>query len=54
MPVAGKRSTAKTVPDMTYYVFTTTTTTVLQPFFRTTRLRRCQKRTYGLYGARED
>jgi len=33
MPVAGKRLTIKTVPDMTYYVFTTTTA-VLRPFFR--------------------
>jgi len=32
-----------------------TTTTVLRPFFSgTTRVSRCQKRTSGLYGARED
>jgi len=34
---------------------TTTTTTVLRPFYSgTTRVSRCQKRTSGLYGARED
>ena len=27
----------------------TTITTILQPFFRTTRVSRCQKRTSGLY-----
>ena len=30
------------------------TTTILRPFFRTTRVSRCQKRTCGLYGARKD
>jgi len=30
------------------------TTTVLRPFFRTTRVSQCQKRTSGLYGARGD
>jgi len=30
------------------------TPTVLQPFFGTTQVSRCQKRTSGLYGARED
>jgi len=29
-------------------------TTVLRPFSGTTRVSRCQKRTSGLYGARED
>ena len=33
---------------------TTTTTTVLRPFFRDHWVSRCQKRTSGLYGARED
>jgi len=33
---------------------TTTTTTILWPFSGTTRVSRCQKRTSGLYGARED
>jgi len=32
----------------------TTTTTILQPFSGTTWVSRCQKRTSGLYGARED
>jgi len=32
----------------------TTTTTVYSPFSRTTRVSRCQNRTSGLYGARED
>ena len=30
------------------------TTTVLRPFFGTIRVSRCQKRIFGLYGARED
>jgi len=36
--------------------FTTTTTpqSFYGPFSRTTRVSRCQKRTCGLYGARED
>jgi len=33
---------------------TTTTTTVYSPFSRTTRVSRFQKRTSGLYDARED
>jgi len=33
---------------------TTTTTTVLRPFFRYHPVSWCQKRTSGLYGARED
>jgi len=31
-----------------------TTTTYLQPFFWTTRVSQCQKRSSGLYGAREE
>jgi len=31
-----------------------TTTTVLRPFSGTTRVSRCQRRTSGFYGARED
>jgi len=34
--------------------FTTTTATVLRPFSGTSRVSRCQKRTSGLYDARED
>jgi len=30
------------------------TTTILRPFFRDHRVSWCQKRTSGLYGARED
>ena len=30
------------------------TTTVLRPFSGTTRVSRCQKKTSGLYGAREE
>jgi len=33
---------------------TTTTTTILRPFSGTTRVSRCQEKTSGLYGARED
>jgi len=32
----------------------TTTTTILQPFSRTTRVSQCQKITSGLYGAKGD
>jgi len=38
-----------------YHIITLpTTTTVLRPFFRESRVSWCQKRTSGLYGARED
>jgi len=37
-----------------YYRPDTHTTTVLQPFSGTIWVSRCQKRTSGLYGARED
>ena len=33
---------------------TTTATTILRPFSGTTRVSRCQEKTSGLYGARED
>jgi len=38
----------------TYRLTTTHTTTIFGPFSGTTRVRQCQKRTSGLYGARED
>jgi len=37
-----------------YYYHSRFTTTVYGPFSGTTRVSRCQKRTSGLYGARED
>ena len=37
-----------------YFLLPHHTKTVLRPFLRTTRVSRCQKRTFGLYGARED
>jgi len=36
------------------YLHDLTTTTILRPFSGNTRVSRCQKRTSGLYGARED
>jgi len=37
-----------------YFLLPHQTKTVLRPFLRTTWVSRCQKRTFGLYGARED
>jgi len=44
----------KHTPILPAEKITTTTTTILRPFSGTTRVSRCQKRTSGLYGARED